>query len=326
MRVQSTVTAITWIPAMSQLSRTSPEVQLYGHDDPPPDALPDEHAFEELHRRFSFRYAHRHAAWAEFDDSGAVVEYGYGGGLAVAPVKLLVSPGVAVPTIGVPMPLLRPTPRRGDGWITLTQLGGRRTSSPMPRIDGHEPTLHLVPPVIWTSLELTLFADGGSSFALTDYTPFPPVRLYGPDGRVAEDVGTVEWNSWAGYRGSGDTPWGGADSREVTAAAEQHLYDAVRAVLRDGAEPVVIDLDAGEVLIRDGDTDTTLYVVLDGILRISAEGRRLGDVGCGAVLDRRSGASDPVGRGSVRAVTAARVFAVPSRDVDEGALRRLLNG
>ena len=71
------------------------------------------------------------------------------------------------------------------------------------------------------------------------------------------------------------------------AAAETALERELSTLLMHGAhKPKIRKLAAGDVLARQGDPGDSLYLVLDGVLDVSVDGRKLGDLGPGAVVDR----------------------------------------
>ena len=77
MRVESSVTAITWIPseAIEGMPKLPFEMGVAHYDDPPPDRLDD---LDALHRADAFREANELRAWIEVED-GRVTAHGHDG-------------------------------------------------------------------------------------------------------------------------------------------------------------------------------------------------------------------------------------------------------
>ena len=76
MRIESSVTAISWIP--SEADRGLPKIPfsmgMAHYDDPPPDVLEDLDAMRDADL---FRDANELRALAEFDDDGKIVDSGH---------------------------------------------------------------------------------------------------------------------------------------------------------------------------------------------------------------------------------------------------------
>src|SRR5204863_510355 len=88
MRIEKSVTSITWIPseAISGMPKLPFEMGVAHYDDPPPDKLED---LEALREADAFREANELRAWVKFDD-GKPSLYGYSGGghIGVTRIKL----------------------------------------------------------------------------------------------------------------------------------------------------------------------------------------------------------------------------------------------
>src|SRR3954466_13698172 len=89
MRVEKSVTSITWIPseAISGMPKVPFELGVAHYDDPPPDKLAD---LEALREAAPFRGASGLGPWVEFEDDGKPTDFGYSGGahLGVPRIKL----------------------------------------------------------------------------------------------------------------------------------------------------------------------------------------------------------------------------------------------
>ena len=79
MRVESSVTTVSWIPSEAvtgPVLKGTFESGFTSYDDPPPDAIDDLEAWRDAGR---FRFANRLSAWVEIED-GLIVDAGYAGG------------------------------------------------------------------------------------------------------------------------------------------------------------------------------------------------------------------------------------------------------
>ena len=89
MRIEKSVTSITWIPseAISGMPKLPFEMGMAHYDDPPPDKVED---LDALRDSDAFREANELRAWAEFDDDGKPTGHGYSGGghIGVTRIKL----------------------------------------------------------------------------------------------------------------------------------------------------------------------------------------------------------------------------------------------
>src|SRR5215472_11664583 len=58
------------------------------------------------------------------------------------------------------LPLLQRDPEHGDGWVRFVQTAGGRTGIPAPRRVRRKPFVQWQAPLAWTTMSLTLYADG----------------------------------------------------------------------------------------------------------------------------------------------------------------------
>lgn len=324
MRVESTATSLSWIPseAVTGIMRSSFSAGLSHYDPPPPGTLDD---LEALRRADGFRFANRLNAWAEF--SGAeVTGYGQSGGLVMGSTSVRVG-ALGATFAAVAMPDLHPAPELGDGWIRFTQTCGGRTALPLPRSIRKAPFVRLQAPLVWTTLTLTLHADGHSEVALTGASPFPRHWVYGPDGELALKAGVADWAAWLGQPSWRSTPWGEEDSAVVVTAAETALErELSTSIMHAGRSPKIHRHPEGQLLVRQGDPGASLFLLLDGVLEIAVDGKSLGQVGPGAVLGERAVLESGVRTATLTAVTPICVAEAPADAIDRDALARLASG
>ena len=115
MRIESSVTSLSWIPseAIGGMTKMPFETGVAHYDPPPPDVIED---IDALQRDGRFRFANRLTAWIEVED-GAIVGHGQsGGGLICSTLLQLGKKQVAFEAIALPD--LHPEPevgaQRGD--------------------------------------------------------------------------------------------------------------------------------------------------------------------------------------------------------------------
>jgi CRP-like cAMP-binding protein len=91
-------------------------------------------------------------------------------------------------------------------------------------------------------------------------------------------------------------------------------------------KPKIRKLAAGDVLARQGDPGDSLFLLLDGVLDVSVDGKALGDLGPGAVVGERAILESSPRTATLTAVTAVKVAEAPAEAVDREALARLAQG
>jgi hypothetical protein len=196
----------------------------------------------------------------------------------------------------------------------------------MPRRVPHPPYVRLHPPVVWTTLSLTLRSDGTSEYELAGASPFPRHWVYGPEGRLAAKAGLTDFARWSGQE-SHRTPWGDEDSPVVVTAAETALERRLSGmIMRGGPGPQVRTLPAGAVLTIQGEPGDEIFLLLDGVVAVDVDGTRLTEIGPGAVLGERAALEGGVRTATVVAVTPVRVAAARVDSLDPAALAELAQG
>jgi hypothetical protein len=325
MRMEETATSLSWIPSeiVTGSLRAGFEVGVAHYDPPPPDALGPA-TVEDLLARDRFRFVNRLRGWAEVQDGRvAAAGYGEGSGLVIG------STTVRVGRLGTTFRAGRlPTVQRepegvGGEQVRLVQTVGGRTGVPLPRPVPHRQLVQWSAPVVWTTLALTLRADGTSAVELVGASSFPRHWVYGTDGRLTAKSGVTDQAGWVKDSFGARTPWGEQDSPALVVQAETDLERQMSHDIMRGGRPEVRRLRAGEVLTRQGEPGDELYLVLDGMLEVAVDGTVLGQVGPGAVLGERALLEGGSRTSTLTAATKAAV-AVAARDaVDLDRLRSL---
>lgn len=317
MRVESSVTAISWIPseAVEGLAKLPFSFGVAHYDQPPPDRIVN---LELMHRADLFREANELRAWIEVED-GQIVDHSHSGRGRIGVTRLKLGPKeVSVPAVA--MPTLQGIDF-GDGWVRFTQTAGGRTGAPAPRSVHGKPYFQWHSAIAWTTLALTLHADGTATHEIVGASTFPRHWIYDADGKLIQKSGVVDFDKWYREAHAENTPWGSEDSPAVVTAAESELERELSAELMGvSPPPKPVNVPAGQVVFTEGDTtdtDGVVYLVLDGILDAEVGGEPVGEVGPGAIVGER-GVLEGKRTATLKARTKAKLvqFAAESLDAD----------
>lgn len=324
MRIESSVTSISWIPseAVEGMTKLPFDVGIAHFDDPPPDVVED---LEALRAADRFRFANELRAWIEVED-GRIVDHGHAGaGRIGASTMRLGSRAVTIPAVAFPD--LRPAPEVGPDSVRFVQTAGGRTGLPTPRRVSRPPYVQVTAPLAWTTLALTISTDGSAAFEMTGASPFPRHWLYGHDGALQAKSGMIDFDEWYRHAFGTHTPWGEADTPALVTAAETALERQLSlTIMRGDARPRIRELAAGDVLVRQGEVGDALFLLLDGVLVVDVDGRELGEVGPGAIVGERAALEGGLRTATLRAVTRIRVAEVAADAVDPGARAEVRRG
>ena len=325
MRYESCVTSLSWIPseAVTGATRTAFDSGFTHYDDPPPAELGD---IEELRAGDRFRFANVLRAWIEVDDSGRITGGGYDGSGIMGATTLRVG-GLSHTFQAVALPDMQRTPEQGEGWMRFVQTTGGRTAIPAPRSVRRRPFVQWQAPLVWTTLSLTLHADGRAEYTVTGASRFPRHWIYDTDGRLAHKSGLTDYANWTRVSFGRHTPWGDEDSPALVTAVETALEQALSVQLMHGAaKPRITQLQASDELVRQGDFGQDIYLVLDGVIRVERDGTRLAEYGPGAMLGERAVLEGGTRTSTLAAVTRCRVASVPAVQLDLSDLAELSTG
>jgi hypothetical protein len=322
-RHESSVTAISWIPAeaIEGVSRIPFELGVTHYDVPPPDRIA-EGDLEELRKTDRFREANELRAYVDVED-GRIVGHGYLGGGKIGATTVRVGPA-AIRFAAVHLPDIQKEPEVGEGSVRFVQTVGGRMGIPTPRPVKRRPFMQFWPSIAWSTLELTIYADGTSSRGIAGASPFPRHYLYDEHGVLIEKSAVIDFRSWADHCFGDGTPWGSYDSERLTTTAESALErELTDTILRGGMKPKIRVLDAGEVLTTQGEAATDVFVVVDGLFAVEVDGENVAEIGPGAVVGERAALERGVRTATLRATTRARVAAIPPDELNAEALESL---
>ena len=323
MRIEGSVTAISWIPseAIKGMPKLPFELGVGHYDEPPPDRL--EHGdLGRLRDADRFREANELNAWIDVED-GAIVDAGYGGGGLVGSTTFRFGPkAIVVP--GVPFEVLRPEPEVSADRARFVQTVGGRAGFPAPRRIKGGPLFRIQSATAWTTLALTLHADGRVEHELVGASPFPRHWIYDREGALAQKSGIVDFKTWYRESHGDNTPWGDEESPALVAAAETALERELSASLLGGDGKFKRrKLDEGETLVEQGAEGDDLFLLLDGILGVEVDGEQIAEMGPGTMLGERASLEGGVRTATLRALTPCRVAVIAAELVGEGELATL---
>jgi hypothetical protein len=327
MRYESSVTSLSWIPSEAvtgSMRVIAFDSGINHYDDPPPGELTDLAGLQGADR---FRFANELRAWIEVNDAGQITDAGYAGSGLIGSTTLQLG-ALKYRFEAVKLPDLQREPERGDGWIRFSQTVGGRTGLPMPRRVSRKPFVRWQAPLVWTTLTLTMHADGQADFAMTGASPFPRHWIYDDAGQLARKSGLTDFSDWmAGLSGTQHSPWGDEDSPALVTAVETALERTLSVQLMHGGQkPRVTHLKVGDTMVRQGEVGSDLYLVLDGVIRVDRDGEQLAEYGPGALLGERSRLEHGTRTSTLIAVTPCRVASVPADQFDVEALTELASG
>jgi hypothetical protein len=293
------------------------------YDPPPPETIVD---LEELRDADRFRFANALDAWVEVDGKGKVSDFGYSGGGMMGSTTVKVGP-VARTFEAIGLPTIQKKPEKGKDFVRFVQTTGGRTGVPAPRRVRRKPFIQWQAPLVWTTLSLTIYADGRAEGAMVGASRFPRHWVYDKDGQLSHKSGLADFKDWYRKSFGRHTPWGDQESKALVTAVESALERRLSEQLMRGAgKPRIEKLKAGTTLVRQGESGTEVFLLLDGVLRVEHDGQRLAEYGPGAMLGERAHLEGGVRTSTLVAVTACRVAAVEGSQLERGALHELSKG
>jgi hypothetical protein len=319
------VTSLSWIPseAIEGAQRLVFDSGITHYDPPPPTEGME---VERLRDEDRFRFANVLRAFITVDDSGQIVDYGYeGSGLMGSTLVNLRA--VKHRFQAVQLADIQREPERGEGWVRFVQTCGGRTGVPAPRRVRRRPFIQWQAPLVWTTLSLTLYADGRSEHALVGASRFPRHWVYNADNALSHKSGLTDFKDWYRKSFGKHSPWGDEDSEALVSAVESALESSLSAQLmqRDGKKRIE-RFPAGAVLVEEGAPGTEVLLILDGVVRVERGGERLAEYGPGALLGERAHLEGGIRTSSNIAVTPCRVALFDADLIDRSHLKELSEG
>jgi Cyclic nucleotide-binding domain len=318
-RIASSVTSISWIPreAIEGLTRLPFDLGVAHYDMPPPDELTD---LEGLLASSAIRFANELNAWIEVED-GRVTGHGYAGKGHMGYTSMrLAGRGLLFP--GVAFPDLQGEPVVDGDAVRFTQTAGGRPGMPAPRRVRRRPYMQVSGPIVWSTLALTIRADGSSEFEVVGASSFPRHWIYDQHHRLAAKTGYIDFDTWYRESFGEKNPWGDEESPTIVTAVESALERQLSLIII-GGDPPFRRLRPGESLVEQGEAGEELFLLFDGVLSVEQDGKPVVEVGPGAILGEMALLEGGRRTATLRAVTPCRVAVVPGDRIDREALEQV---
>src|SRR5215472_4911712 len=305
MQISRTATTVSWIPTDSipGLLRIPWAKGIMHYDPPPPLTVTD---LEAMRGRGEFRFANVLRAWIHVEN-GKIRDYGYAGGITLGRTPITAGPlHIFLPT--KPNPVIRHSPQLTGDAVTFVQTAGNRPAFSFLRPSLRWPFLVTRPFTIWTTIELTIKADGSCQQRLVGASPFPRHWLYDDGGHLIEKAALTRAKLWLSTVFGTHTPWGGQDQVPVVAPPETELERALsERIMQGGEHPAIRTIPAGKYLFRQAEEGTSVAVILDGNFEVRVNGQAVGQVGPGTVVGERASLEDGRRTADLCALTEGRV-------------------
>ena len=209
MRIESSITSVSWIPegSVTGLAKVPFSLGVTHYDDRPPARLGD---VEALQMDRNIREVNRLEAWIEVMD-GRIVDARYAGRAGFVGSTALDLGFTRLDVPGRARPVLRRRPFVTAHTARFVQTVGGRTGMPFPRLTARAPFLAWNSSTAWTTLMLTLHADGRKEGWLLGASPFPRHFLYDEHGNRMAETRETDFGRWFMSHYGRETPWGGYD-------------------------------------------------------------------------------------------------------------------
>ena len=249
MRIESSVTAISWIPsdAIEGMPKLPFELGVARYDEPPPEHL-EEGDLERLRDEDRFREANRLAAWIDVEN-GRVVSHGYDGtGLVGSTTLSLGVEDITIP--GVVFDVLRHEPEFQKDAVRFVRTVGARAGFPAPRrVIGSRSSGSIPRPPGRRSHSRSNRRLLGTPAHRSKQ--FPRHWIYDRDGNLVAKSGTIDFKAW--YRGARRANHGATRSPRVRHGRRGALEREISRELMAGK--MITErrtLEPGETLVEQG--------------------------------------------------------------------------
>jgi hypothetical protein len=326
MRIESSVTSISWIPseAVPGVTRIPFETGVMHYDDPPPGEWSD---LNSVLGAEGARFANDLRAWVQVED-GRITGYGQGGGGRISNTLIRLA-GMRIQVEAVGYPDLRPEPVVGEDFVRFTQTAGGRPGMTMPRLVKGAPFVTTQGPTVWTTLALTIYADGSTGHELVGASPFPRHWIYAADGKLAGKSALIDYRTWYRTATLGRSPWRRQENAVLAAEASTPLERRLsRDIMRGGLgpRPKPTKVRAGTTIMAEGEAADSIVLVLDGLVQVEVGGTALAELGPGAVLGERALLEQGRRTATIRALTDCRIVSYLAADLSARDLAELATG
>ena len=187
MRIESSVTAISWIPsdAIEGMPKLPFELGVAKYDVPPPDSL-TEGDLERLRAEDRFARPTTSPPGSRSRTGGSSATGTRAPGSS-ARRRSISGSGTSIP--GVAFEVLRDDPEVEGDAVRFVQTVGGRAGFPAPRRVVGKPFVRIQSATAWTTLALTIRADGSAEHELVGASTFPRHWVYDHDGNLSRSRG-----------------------------------------------------------------------------------------------------------------------------------------
>jgi hypothetical protein len=314
MKFESSVTAVSWIPfeAVKGFLAVPFDMGLAHYDEPLPSRLDD---LDDWHRKDLFRECNELKGWIEVED-GKITAWGQHGGGRIGVTRLKIGPKTLTVKAKA-MPDIRPEPVVTETFVRFTQTCGGRTGVPAPRPVSRKPLFQIDSAVAWTTLSLTIHADGHSERELVGASCFPRHWIYDDAGDLVMQTGLTDFSTWINDAFGERTPWGTYDSPAMVQPVESALERELGSIIVGGTKEKSRAITKGNTLIDQGAAGDEMFLVLDGTFAVEVDGDSVAQVGPGAIVGERAVVEKGSRTATLRALTACRVVPVARRYADD---------
>ena len=324
MRIESSVTSVSWIPseAIKGMTKLPFEMGATHYDEPLPEALGD---LDEMSKNDRFRFANHLRAYVDVEN-GRIVGHGYLGHGYITSSRVRMGP-MRMAFQPVPFPDIQKKPEVKSTSVRFVQTAGGRTGMPAPRRVRRKPFFQISAPTAWTTIALTIHADGSSEHEVLGASAFPRHWIYDHERKIVAKTGMIDFKDWYRRAFGKHSPWGDEDSPAFVTVAETALERQLSGtIMRGGKKPKVKKVAKGKTLWEQGDPGRDLGLLLDGVLSVEVDGEKVAELGPGAIMGERALLETGTRTATLRAITPAKVAVAPADQVDKEALAEVAKG
>jgi len=168
---------------------------------------------------------------------GKITGHGQSGGGHVSSTLVRLR-GMRVQVEAIGYPELRREPVVGEDFVRFTQTAGGRPGVPAPRLVNQAPFVKTEGPTVWTTLALTIYADGSTGHELVGASSFPRHWIYDTHGKLAGKSALIDFKTWYRTATLARSPWRGRENEILAAGAETALERRLSVtIMRAGGRP-----------------------------------------------------------------------------------------
>ena len=137
--------------------------------------------------------------------------------------------------------------------------------------------------------------------------------------------GVINFADWTHHQEAEGTPWHDFDHSVLMSDVESQVERNLSGPLMS-SNPDLIKVEEGSKLIEQGQPGETIYLVLDGMLRVDVDGEEVAELGPGAIVGERAVLEGGFATSTVTAITPVRVAGIAAETVDPSELEEVATG